>query len=142
MEEFSLELPAMYADHHVTEVRKLLLEMPGVTEVYASSGFQVVEVRYDPAQVKPDDISNKLEKAGYVGQLPLPMETGKTGDEANGDRPFFRRSVTYQQTGPSLGFAQKVPFSGRPLWPCPGMGPVWQRPQVTKVEDLEAEKSA
>lgn len=139
MEEFSLELPAMYGDHHVTEVRKLLLEMPGVTEVYASSGFQLVEVRYDAAQVQPDDISNKLEKAGYLGELPLPFETGKSGEQADGDRPFFRRSVTYEQTGPSLGFAQKVPFSGRPLWPCPGMGPVWQRPQATKKTEAPAD---
>ena len=138
MEEISLELPAMYADHHVTEVRNLLLEMPGVTEVYASSGFQVVEVRYDAAQVQPDDISNKLEKAGYLGQLPLPVETGKAGDQANGDRPFFRRSVTYEQTGKSLGFAQNIPFAGRPLWPCPGMGPVWQRPQPAKAVDESA----
>ena len=124
MEDYSLELPAMYADHHVTEVRKLLLDMPGVADVYASSGFQVVEVSYDPGQVRPDDISKTLEEAGYLGKLPLPVETGKPNDQANGDRPFFRRSVTYQQTGKSLGFAQNVPFSGRPLWPCPGMGPV------------------
>ena len=124
MEEFSLELPTMYADHHVTEVRKLLMEMPGVADVYASSGFQVVDVSYDPAQVGPDDLSKKLEEAGYLGKLPLPVEAGKPNDQSNGDRPFFRRSITYQQTGQSLGFAQNVPFSGRPLWPCPGMGPV------------------
>lgn len=124
MEEFSVELPAMYADHHVTEVRNLLLEMPGVVDVYASSGFQVVEVSYDGAQVGPDDISMKLKEAGYLGKLPLPVETGKPNDQANGDRPFFRRSITYQQTGQSLGFSQNVPYVGRPLWPCPGMGPV------------------
>jgi copper chaperone CopZ len=124
VEELSLELPAMYADHHVTEVRSLLLEIPGVTEVYASSAFQLVEVRYDDTVVEPGDISNKLEEAGYLGQLPLPAETGKAVDQSNGDRPFFRRTVTYQQTGQTLGFAQNIPFSGRPLWPCPGMGPL------------------
>ena len=40
----------MYGDHHVVEVRRLLLEMPGVTDVYASSSFQVVEVAFDGVQ--------------------------------------------------------------------------------------------
>jgi copper chaperone CopZ len=137
----------MYADHHVTEVRNLLLEIPGVTDVYASSGFQVVEVRYDDTVVEPDDIKRRLEKAGYLGQLPMPAETGEAVDQANaatnGDRPFFRRTVTYQQTGQSLGFAQNVPFSGRPLWPCPGMGPVWQGPQpATTVDESAADEPA
>jgi len=30
MEVLSLELPAMYGDHHVVEVRRLLFELPGV----------------------------------------------------------------------------------------------------------------
>jgi len=38
-----LELPAMYGDHHVTEVRHILLGLDGVKDVYASSGFRVVE---------------------------------------------------------------------------------------------------
>jgi copper chaperone CopZ len=138
VEEFSLELPAMYADHHVTEVRSLLLEIPGVDDVYASSGFQLVEVRYDDTVVQPDDISNKLEEAGYLGRLPMPLETDKPIDQSNGDRPFFRHSVTYQQTGRSLGFAQEITSSGRPLWPCPGMGPVWQRQQPAKTVDESA----
>ena len=53
METFVLELPTMYGDHHVVEVRRLLLGLPGVEEVYASSGFQSVEVTYDPAKTSP-----------------------------------------------------------------------------------------
>ena len=35
MEVLTLELPAMYGDHHVVEVRRILLEIPGVDNVYA-----------------------------------------------------------------------------------------------------------
>ena len=28
------------------------------------------------------------------------------------------------QTGKAISFAQQTPFTGRPLWPCPGMGPL------------------
>ena len=47
MASFSLELPSMYGDHHVSEVRRILLEMEGVSEVYASSAFRAVEVEYN-----------------------------------------------------------------------------------------------
>jgi copper chaperone CopZ len=47
METKTFDAPALYADHHVTEVRRILLELEGVTDVYASSAFQTVEVTYD-----------------------------------------------------------------------------------------------
>jgi hypothetical protein len=54
------------------------------------------------------------------------VEQGAVEDRENGDKPFFRHTVAYEQTGSSIGFAQQVPFAGRPLWPCPGMGPIKQ----------------
>jgi copper chaperone CopZ len=68
MEKLSLELPAMYGDHHVTEVRRILLELPGVEDVYASSGFQVVELIYDAGQLDADTIMARLEEARYSGR--------------------------------------------------------------------------
>ena len=50
MEKTDIAVPAMYGDHHVLEVRRILLAMPGVEDVYASSGFQTVQVTYDPAK--------------------------------------------------------------------------------------------
>ena len=47
MEKTHITVPAMYGDHHVLEVRRILLALPGVAEVNASSCFQVVEVSYD-----------------------------------------------------------------------------------------------
>jgi copper chaperone CopZ len=122
----SIDLPTMYGDHHVTEVRHLLLELSGVSEVYASSGFQVVEIQYDEAKLDPDEIRSVLGEAGYLGDLQVTVERGAVEDRENGDKPFFRKTVAFEQTGSSIGFAQQVPVAGRPLWPCPGMGPIKQ----------------
>ena len=126
MNTLSLDLPSMYGDHHVTEVRHLLLELDGVDEVYASSGFQIVEIQYDEAKLGADKIKAVLGDAGYLGELQVTVEQGAIEDRENGNKPFFRKSVAYEQTGRSVSFAQQVPFSGRPLWPCPGMGPIEQ----------------
>ena len=119
MEKVTFELPAMYGDHHVLEVRRLLLEMPGIDSVYASSSFQLVEVQYNPAETDPDAIRARLDEAGYLGDLEFPLETGKA---AYGNGAFFRHTAAYAQTGPTVSFAQKVSYTGRPLWPCPGLG--------------------
>ena len=126
MKTLSLDLPTMYGDHHVVEVRRLLLEMQGVTDVYASSSFHVVEIQYDETKLDPEAMKTKLGQAGYLGELPIPVEIGATPARENGDKPFFRQTAVYEQTGQSISFAQKVPFAGRPLWPCPGMGPIQQ----------------
>lgn len=122
MEYFSLKVPTMYGDHHVLEVRRLLLEIPGVGEVYASSSFQTVEIQYDEARVAPAEIEAVLEKAGYIGDLSLPVETSTVTDGKNGGRPIFRHTAAFSQVGKDIGFTREVPFTGRPLWPCPGFG--------------------
>jgi copper chaperone CopZ len=124
VETFQLDLPTMYGDHHVVEVRRLILELPGVEDVYASSGFQFVEVQYDEMKLDPDKIETVLKEAGYLGQLQVAVEQGAIEDRENGDKPFFRHSAAHAQTGQTVSFAQKVPYTGRPLWPCPGMGPL------------------
>lgn len=126
MNTLSLDLPSMYGDHHVTEVRHLLLELDGVADVYASSGFRIVEIQYDEAKLDPEKIKSVLDEAGYLGELQTTVERGAVEDRENGDKPFFRQSIAYEQMGREVSFAQKVPFSGRPLWPCPGMGPIKQ----------------
>ncbi len=126
MNTLSFDLQSMYGDHHVTEVRYLLLELDGVDSVYASSGFQFVEIEYDEAKVDAEAIKVVLDEAGYLGELPISVEQGAIEDRENGQKPFFRKSVSYEQTGRDISFAQQVPFSGRPLWPCPGMGLIEQ----------------
>lgn len=122
MEKKSYELPAMYADHHVVEVRRILFELPGVKDVYASSAFHVAEVTYDPEVVGESAMTGKLEEAGYLGEFTVTTETGKPATSENGDGIYFRHTEVYEQTKDTIGFAQNVSYVGRPLWPCPGIG--------------------
>jgi copper chaperone CopZ len=124
MDTLRLEVQAMYGDHHVVEVRRILFGLPGVDDVYASSSFRVVEVTYDPSKVKPEQIKASLEEAGYLGELPLPVETGEAAYGQGNGKSFFRHTMVYENTRQVVSFAQKVNYSGRPLWPCPGMGPI------------------
>ncbi len=126
METLTLNLPAMYGDHHVIEVRNILLALPGIEEVYASSCFHVVQVKYDPAHIDPNAISARLEEAGYLQDLEVPVETGDIAYSQDGKQKFFRHTAAYQQTRQVVSFAQRVSYSGRPLWPCPGMGALRQ----------------
>jgi len=127
METFTLELPAMYGDHHVTEVKRLLLTLPGVAEVYASSGFRLVEVKYDPAHIATDQITACLDQAGYLGDLMIPVEIGVEGTRqgnGNGNKILFRHTSTTEEASRTVRFAQSLPSAGRPLWPCPGLGTI------------------
>ena len=83
METLTLEVPTMFGDHHVVEVRRILMELPGVEEVYASSSFQVVEVSFDPQKVEADALKDALDQAGYLGDLALPLEAAVPANEAS-----------------------------------------------------------
>jgi copper chaperone CopZ len=122
MEKKSFELPAMYADHHVLEVRRLLLETPGVKDVYASSAFHAADVTYDPDMVSESELTERLAEAGYLGDFAVVAEAGKPATSSNGDKVYFRHTEVYEQTKDTIGFTQEVGYVGRPLWPCPGMG--------------------
>lgn len=123
MQTKTFETPALYGDHHVTEVRRILLELPGVMDVYASSAFQVVEVTYDETKINDLEIALKLDEAGYLGEWSIPIEAGATAyHAAEGLKPYFRHTAAYAQTRQAVSFAQNVSYLGRPLWPCPGMG--------------------
>lgn len=124
METKTFEVPALYGDHHVTEVRRILLELAGVTDVYASSAFQIVEVTYDEKKINNLEIAVKLDEAGYLGEWTLPIELGTAAQQGDGQKPFFRHTTTYETTKQTVSFAQRVNYQGRPLWHCPGMGPV------------------
>ncbi len=124
MTVLTIDLPAMYGDHHVTEVRRILLGLDGVDEVYASSGFRAAEITYNSKKIKKAEITAKLEEAGYLGELPIPEETDIPANEANGKGAFFRHTEAYAQTGEVVSFSQEIGLSGRALWPCPGMEPI------------------
>ena len=116
------ELPTMYGDHHVSEVRRILLDLPGVVDVYASSCFHTVEITYDPAEINDLQISVKLDEAGYLGEWSPVTEPDEaaTWQESRGES--FRHTAAYEQTRHMVSFGQTVTNAGRPLWSCPGMG--------------------
>ena len=114
MQKVTFAVTALYGDHHVLAVRQILLSMPGVVEVYASSCFHVIEVSYDPDQVSAEEIASRLEIAGYLSDLP-------TTGEAMPQSPH-RQTVLYEQTRLAVGFKQEVSAQERSAWPCPGMG--------------------
>jgi len=125
METRTFESPALYGDHHVTEARRILQGLTGVSEVYASSAFQVIEVTFDPKKISAEEITKQLDEAGYLGELPLISETGIAVEKKEGDG-VFRHTATYETIQDTVSFAQNIRYAGRPLWPCPGLGPIKQ----------------
>ncbi len=123
METVTIDLPKMYADHHVSEVRRLLLALPGVEDVYASSAFHVVRARIDETTITEADLRARLDSAGYLGEIGMETETWKTGTPAEVvDNPFRHSAAMENVKG--VAFAQRVEEANRALWPCPGLGPL------------------
>lgn len=120
MQTSTFDTPALYGDHHVTEVRRRLFEVPGVTDVYASSAFRAVQITFDDAKTSHDALAKVLDAAGYLGEIPMLAEANVAAEADS----VFRHSATYETVKKTVSFQQKVPYSGRPLWNCPGMGVV------------------
>ncbi len=120
MKKFTTDLPALYGDHHVIEVRRLLLDLPGIEDVYASSAFQVLQVSYDENKISEKDILSKLADAGYTGEMSISEESNLPATEL-GDKKVFRHTIAFQQTK-QISFLQATSRGNRPLWPCPGIG--------------------
>jgi copper chaperone CopZ len=116
--------PVIYGDHHVIEVRRLLSEIPGVMDMYVSSAFLTIEVTYDETQTNDLEIAQKLDAAGYLGEWTFPIEIAAKPQGEEDAAPFFRHTQTYETVRHTVSFSQRISYSGRPLWPCPGMGPV------------------
>lgn len=124
MKVVTYETPVVYGDHHVLEIRRLLAEIPGVIDMYVSSAFHLIEITYDENQTNDLQIAQKLDAAGYLGEWTLPIEIATRPQGEEGEAPFFRHTQTHESIRHTVSFAQRVSYSGRPLWPCPGMGPV------------------
>lgn len=132
MASLSLELPSMYGDHHVLEVRRILLGMDGVSDVYASSAFQTVEIEYNSKKTPKADLIAALEKAGYTSDFALPEESSIPANEQR-EAAYFRHTQASEQTGNTVSFEQAVRVKRSPLWPCPGMGPL--KPATLEVDE-------
>ena len=122
MMSLTFDVPAMYADHHVVEVRRLLFEVPGVETINASAAFQVVQIEYDQEKTSEDVLKQTLNEAGYLGELLIPTESGEPAVGSDGTT-YFRHTATVEAAGNTVSFGQEISAVVRPLWPCPGMGP-------------------
>jgi copper chaperone CopZ len=120
MTSLLVDVPAMYADHHVVEVRRLLFELPGVETINASSAFHAVEIEYDPDKTSEDALTKVLDDAGYLEQLDVPLETGEVTAEAEGER-FFRHTEAFESVADVISFGQVVAPPTGPMLRCPGM---------------------
>jgi copper chaperone CopZ len=133
MANLSLDLPSMYGDHHVVEVRRIMLDFEGVEEVYASSGFRALEVKYNSKKVTKKELMAALEEAGYLGDFSMAVEPSTPANE-DIEGAYFRHTEAFEQTGNTVSFEQAVKVQRSPLWPCPGMGPV-----KTKILEVDEE---
>lgn len=100
MEKVQFNVPNLWADHHTLKVREVLGQLPGVTDVVASSAFRMVAVSYDPALVAPGAIMATLDEAGYpiategaeLLTQPVPVQNGRR--DPAWDRLGFRVAKT------------------------------------------------
>jgi hypothetical protein len=102
-----------------------------VKDVYASSGFRVVEIEYDGRKTSQEELTDALEKAGYTWDFDLPEESSTPATEQK-DKAYFRHTEAFEQTGNTVSFEQEVKIRKSPLWPCPGMGAI--QPKFLKVD--------
>lgn len=77
MKQLILDVPALYADHHVLKVREALTELEGIDELYASSSWKQLMLTYDSKKIEPEQIEEALRDAGYPpgeGETPMLVE--------------------------------------------------------------------
>ena len=90
MTKTTLNIPHMWADHHVLQVREILLNLAGVEQVYASAAWKQVLVTYHNRTIKKAEIEAALAEAGYpVGEDALPpvvppTDTRQDQDQSSG----------------------------------------------------------
>jgi len=123
MQSIILTVPGMYGDHHVLAVRAILLALPGIDDVYASSAFKQVRVTFDSALIAEDKIRAALKEAGYeadgVKPIVIPVTYGETA----------RHTAAYEGVGRTVAFIQEAPARlATGPHPCPGF-------DVQRMED-------
>jgi copper chaperone CopZ len=106
MGKITLDVPALWADHHVLRVRDVLVPMEGVEEVYASSAWKQVLVGYDEAKTDQSTIEAALAEAGYpvggdgVSELVKPGESQRDPQwEVLGARSTVTNQVDLEMSG-------------------------------------------
>ena len=99
MENIILDLPAMYADHHVLTVRDALTKLDGLEKVYASSAWKQVMISFDPAKIKQPAIEEALANAGFPvgeGEPPVLVEFNDIKRDPKWEVLGIRVTETYE----------------------------------------------
>ena len=74
MKKSTFNIPSMYADHHVLNVRRVLMGIEGVASVTASAAKKAVVVEHDEEVVSVGALRRALGEAGYVVEAPVMLE--------------------------------------------------------------------
>jgi len=99
MEEVVLDIPTLWADHHVLKVREALVPKEGVEDVYVSSAWKQVLVKYDEARIDRATIEKTLAEAGYPvgeGETPILVQPGDVHRDPQWRVLGSRSTETYQ----------------------------------------------
>ena len=102
MEEMSLTVPGMWADHHVLKVREVLRTIDGVEEVKAQALPRTVTVGFDPARTSAAAVANALAAAGYAaGDMVESADRPKNKPEwaSNGSRVTLTNELDIAMSG-------------------------------------------
>jgi copper chaperone CopZ len=95
MEELTLSIPKMWADHHVRAVREALAAI-GAEEIQASAARKLVHLSFDAAQVQPEQILQALAEAGYspseTSEFPQPPANKEP------ESPWYQQAVRVTRT--------------------------------------------
>ena len=67
MTKVTLDVPTLWADHHVLKVREALFSLDGVDDVVASSAWKQVLVTYNSKKTKKAEIEKALTDADGDG---------------------------------------------------------------------------
>jgi len=82
MEKVALDVPTLWADHHVLQVRDALDKLEGLEVVYASSAWKKVLVTFDETKIDQKGIEKALAEAGYPvgeGEVPVLVQLNELG---------------------------------------------------------------
>jgi hypothetical protein len=101
MEELTLAVPGMWADHHVITVRELL-RTAGISSIVASARDTSVRLAYDPSQTSPEQIAALLQEGGYPAgeaEEPAASPTNKPAWATSGVRVTATNSIDLIMSG-------------------------------------------
>jgi copper chaperone CopZ len=97
MNKAALDVPTLWADHHVLKVRDALSKLEGVADMYVSSAWKQVLVTYEDGKVDRAVIEDALAKAGYPvgeGEMPVVVQPTEKRRDPQWEELGFRTTTT------------------------------------------------